>query len=55
MKNKKLCDWNKTDIKENKTLLFTLIKTPNQYCKKCARTACDENYLCKAEKITQQI
>lgn len=51
MKQKKLCDWNKTEIKENKTLLFPIIKTPDYYCKKCARTASAETYLCKAERI----
>ncbi|MBU0474350.1 MAG: hypothetical protein KKF62_09310 [Bacteroidetes bacterium] len=51
MKPKTLCEWNKTDIKENKEIIITLAKTPNLYCKKCARISNDENYLCKPEKI----
>ena len=51
MKQKKICDWTKDDIKENKTLLFSLVKIPNHYCKKCARTATTAEYLCKAEII----
>jgi len=51
MKYKKLCEWTKTEIKENKVLLFPIIKTTDYYCKKCARTASDESYLCKGEKI----
>lgn len=51
MKEKKLCDWNKSEISKNKKLLFLIVKSPSHYCKKCVRTAGDENYLCKAEKI----
>lgn len=51
MKHKKICDWTKVDIKENKTLLYSLVKTPNHLCKKCARTATTPEYLCKSEKI----
>ncbi len=51
MKNKKLCDWNKSEISKNKKLLFSIVKDPNYYCKKCARAAYDENYLCKVEKL----
>lgn len=51
MKEKKLCDWDKTEIKENKELLFSIIKTPEFYCKKCTRVSRDEKLICKADKI----
>lgn len=53
MKTKNLCDWNKLDIKENKSLLLELVKSPNLYCKKCARVSNNSNYLCKSEKISK--
>jgi len=51
MKNKTLCHWNKIEIKENKELLFSIIKNPKYYCKKCIRVSNDEKLICKAEKI----
>ena len=51
MKPKTLCEWNKSEIKENKDIIIALAKTPNLYCKKCARISNDEIYLCKPEKI----
>jgi hypothetical protein len=55
MKPKTICDWNKSEIKENKKILFSLIKNPTYYCKKCARASNDESYLCKAEKISKVV
>jgi hypothetical protein len=52
MKTKKLCDWNKLDIKENKSLFVSLVKNPDIYCKKCARVTNDANYICKSEKLS---
>jgi hypothetical protein len=51
IKNKTLCEWSKSDISKNKKILFTIIKTPLFYCKKCARSANEEIYLCKPERI----
>jgi len=51
MKNKKLCDWNKSEINKNQKLLISIVKTPSHYCKKCVRTANEDNYLCKAVEI----
>ncbi len=53
MKNKKLCDWTKSGINKNEKLLFSLIKNPSFFCKKCARSSKDESYICKAEKIKE--
>ena len=55
MKVKTICDWNKSDIKENKKILFSLIKNPTYYCKKCVRASSDESYLCKAEEISKVV
>lgn len=51
MKPKTLCEWNKSDIKENKEIIIAMAKTPNFYCKKCVRISNDVSYLCKPEKI----
>jgi len=51
MKFKTLCEWNKSDIKENKDIIIALAKAPIFYCKKCIRISNNENYLCKPEKI----
>ncbi len=51
MKNKKLCDWNKTEIKDAKSKMLSIVKAPAYYCKKCVRVASEDSYLCKPEKI----
>lgn len=51
MSNKTLCDWTKEDIDNNHKKLFKIVSNPKFVCKKCARVANKEDYLCKPKKL----
>lgn len=48
-----LCDWSKKDIQRHAEELLQIV-TPQLYlCEKCARTACDDRYLCRGVEIAK--
>lgn len=50
-KIKSLCDWSKSDLKDDAEKLAALVKNANLYCIKCARVANDKRALCKSKKL----
>lgn len=46
-----LCDWDKRDIEREVDKLAAIIGTPRFVCRKCARSAQDERYLCKPTRL----
>ena len=49
--SKTLCKWDKDDIKDNLKELKKLVAEPRFICRKCARAAKKEEYLCKPEPL----
>ncbi|WP_145246433.1 hypothetical protein [Aeoliella mucimassa] len=49
--SKSLCDWSKSELKENARELALLVAEANHYCTKCGRVANDKQVLCKAKKL----
>jgi len=50
-KPKSLCDWSKSDLKNDAAKLAALVRQADHYCVKCARVANDKRVLCKAKKL----
>lgn len=48
---KVLCAWQQKEIEANFDELAKIVEKSKFVCKKCARTACDKQYLCKPAKI----
>ena len=48
-----LCDWSKKDIERHALELLSIVTPQNWLCQKCARTACDERYLCRPKEIAK--
>lgn len=48
---KPLCKWDKDDIKENMKELKKIVAQPRFICRKCARAARKEEYICKPEPL----
>lgn len=48
-----LCDWSKKDIERHADRLLEIVMPQNFLCLKCARTACDEKYLCRPMSIAK--
>ncbi len=46
-----LCDWSKRDIAQRTSELVEILRQPRFYCRKCARAACAQEYLCKPEPL----
>lgn len=51
MSKKTLCEWSKQDIDKHYKKLSKIVINPKYYCRKCARAASNDKYLCKAEKL----
>ena len=49
--SKTLCDWSKKDIERHAAELLEIVTPQHFICFKCARTACEKNYLCRPESI----
>lgn len=47
---KTLCDWSKKDIEKHFDALCRLTADPRFTCRKCARSAHDEQSLCKPRR-----
>ena len=50
-KKRTLCEYKKDEIKDELDELKKIVVPAKYICKKCARVASDEEYLCKPEKI----
>lgn len=48
---KTLCKWDKDEIKDNLKELKKIVADARYVCKKCARAARKEEYLCKPEAL----
>jgi len=48
---KRLCKWDKDDVKNDLKKLKKIVLPPTYICCKCGRVASDEDYLCKPEKV----
>lgn len=48
-----LCDWSKKDIHRHADELLEIVSPQNYLCEKCARTACDERYLCRGVELAK--
>lgn len=46
-----LCDWKKEAIDAQFDLLLSIVRKPRYVCRKCARVANDEKWLCKPRPI----
>ena len=51
MGSKPLCKWDKDDIKDNFKELKKIVSEPRYLCRKCARVAKKEEWLCKPEEL----
>lgn len=51
---KPLCKWDKVEIKDNLKELKKIVAAPRYICKKCARAAKKEEYLCKPEPLDKK-
>ena len=51
MSKKTLCDWTREDIDNNHKKLSKIVSNPKFNCRKCARVANKERYLCKSKKL----
>jgi len=51
MSKKTLCDWSRKDISKNSDKLIKIVSEPKYICKKCARVAGKEKYLCDSKSI----
>ena len=51
MSKKTLCDWSRKDISKKSAKLATIVSDPKYVCKKCARAAIEEKYLCEPKSI----
>lgn len=49
--DKTLCKWDKDDIKDNFKELKKIVSEPRYVCRKCARAAKKEEWLCKPEEL----
>lgn len=52
MSKKTLCNWSRKDIIKNSDKLFKIVSEPKYVCKKCARAASKEEYLCEPKSIS---
>lgn len=48
---KTLCKWDKDEIKDKLKELKKVVAAPRFICRKCARAAKKEEYLCKPEPL----
>ena len=48
---KTLCDWSKKEIERHTAELLAIVTPQRFICFKCARTACEKQYLCRPESI----
>lgn len=51
---KTLCKWDKEEIKDNLKELKKIVAEPRFICRKCARAARKEEYLCKPEPLEKK-
>lgn len=51
---KQLCKWDKDEIKDNLKELKKIVAQPRFICRKCARAARKEEYLCKPEPLEKE-
>lgn len=51
---KPLCKWDKEEIKESLKELKKIVSQPRFVCRKCARAAGEEDYLCKPEPLDKE-
>lgn len=51
MSKKTLCDWSRKDITKNFDKLTKIVSQPNYICRKCARVAKNDKYLCEPKSI----
>lgn len=49
-----LCKWDKDEIKNSLKELKKIVREPRFVCRKCARAASEEGYLCKPEPLTKE-
>ena len=49
--SKSLCDWSKSELKDNARQLAKLVCDASHYCTKCGRVANDRQVLCKPKKL----
>jgi len=48
-----LCDWSKSDLKDNFDLLAKIVREPVFACTKCGRAANEKKWLCKPKKLPE--
>jgi len=48
---KRICKWDKDDIKEELDKLKEIVTPPNFICRKCGRVAKESDYLCKPVEL----
>ena len=51
---KPLCKWDKDEIKDKLKDLKKIVARPRFLCRKCARAANKEEYLCKPEPLGRE-
>ena len=51
MAKKKLCAWDRDEIGVEAEKLSRIVGKPRYYCRRCARAASREAYLCRPEPL----
>jgi hypothetical protein len=49
---KEICEWTKTQLRDNFALLSRIVAQPTFACTKCGRVANDKKWLCKPKKLS---
>ena len=49
--SKTLCDWSRKDIERDLERLAEIVRAPRWICRKCARAASADRYLCKPRPL----
>lgn len=53
MQPKPLCDWTRTEMKQEKALMLEIKLGPQYECRKCRRWASKACWLCEPTKLSQ--